>query len=80
MPKILCECDEIINLSGIPSPNILNMISDKEYDEFTGLIDAEKLYIKMKTIVKCPKCKRLYFFSNGIESPAEIYTFEKSRD
>ncbi|ASS48068.1 MAG: hypothetical protein A3D31_00735 [Candidatus Fluviicola riflensis] len=80
MPKILCECDEVIRLHDIPSPNVLMMISDEEYDEFSGLIDAEELYMRMKMIVKCPSCKRLYFFSKGIESPAEIYTFERLRE
>jgi len=76
MPKILCKCDEIINLGDIPSPNILKVISDEEYDNFSGLIDSEDLYMQMKIIVKCPNCERLHIFWNGFDSAPVIYLID----
>jgi hypothetical protein len=76
MPKVLCVCNTVISLSDIPSPNIIKMISDEEYDNYSGLIDAEELYLKMKIIVKCPSCDRLHIYWDGFDKGATIYTKE----
>lgn len=76
MPKLKCECGEIINLSEIPSKNQYMFISDIEYDSFSGMIDAEDLYLKMKIFVQCPICFRIHMFWNGFNKKPEIFKRE----
>ncbi|MBN1121590.1 MAG: hypothetical protein JXJ17_10960 [Anaerolineae bacterium] len=73
MPKFGCSCGEILNLSGIPAANQWLCISDVDYDNFTGKIDAEKLYLSFVPMLRCPKCDTLWFFWNGFGEPAKAY-------
>lgn len=76
MPKIKCKCGEVIGLGEIPSPNQSLIISDVEFDNFQGMVDAEEIYRKMKIVVHCKKCKRLYVFWNGFDSEPDVYVKE----
>lgn len=76
MPRLKCECSKVINLSGVPSRDQYLLISDKEYDSYSGLIDAEMLYSKMTIVVKCPLCSRLYIYNDGFNSPPAVYCLE----
>lgn len=76
MPKVDCKCNTIIWLGEIPSQNQWSMISDVEYDQFQGQIDAEVLYSKMNIFVKCPVCGRLHVFWDGFDKPQTIYKKE----
>lgn len=76
MSKIFCKCGEMIDLSGIPSSNQYLMISDVDFDCFQGNVDAEYLYSKMDIVVKCPSCKRLHMFNEGIDKTPLIYLLE----
>ncbi|GAB3939874.1 hypothetical protein GCM10028805_00800 [Spirosoma harenae] len=78
MPKFSCKCSHIIPIGEIPTPDQWNMISDIEYDSFAGSIDSEQLYSKMKVVLKCPVCGRLYVFWNGWQADPTCY--EKSLD
>ncbi|NRT13762.1 phage FluMu protein Com [Flavobacterium sp. 28A] len=76
MPKIICEkCNEIINLSEIPSKNQWMIISDIHLDECweNDNINSDKLYSKMEIMVKCPNCQTLHVFWNGFEKKPQIY-------
>ena len=77
MPKVICICCEIINLSDIPSSNQLLMIEDVKYDKYFDSINAEELYKEMTLVVRCPNCKRLYIYVNGFENQPLIYSLEK---
>jgi len=77
MPKLRCNCDFIIPLGEIPSPNQYLIISDMEYDKFEGQVDAEAVYNVMKLVVKCPNCSRLHIFWNGFENPQSVYQLEE---
>lgn len=76
MPKMKCICGNIIKLNDIPNPNELLMISETDYDKYDGFIDSEKLYMEMKTVVKCDNCYRLYIYENGIDEDPIIYQLE----
>lgn len=78
MPKIICLCSEVINLSDIPSPNQLLMIEDKKYDQYFSYSDPEKLYSEMILVVRCQKCKRLYIYENGFNQNPIIYQLEQN--
>ena len=72
MPKIVCSCQNILSYSEIPCRIEYKFISDYDYDEYQGMIDAEKLYLHMKSFLKCPKCGCLWIFWNGYKnSPTE---------
>ncbi|WP_088044605.1 hypothetical protein [Bacillus sp. EAC] len=68
MPKILCDCGEILRYGDIPCKIEYNFISDEEYDNYQGQIDAEELYLNMKSFLKCPKCNMLWVYWNGFGS------------
>ena len=76
MPAILCKCWERISYWKIPNPDELLVISDVEYDSFSGKIDSEELYKQMKSMIKCQKCNRLIYFENGFNKPPIIYKLE----
>ena len=77
MPKVVCLCKEVINLSDIPSPHQLLMIEDIKYDKYFDSVNAEKLYKEMTLIVRCSNCKRLYIYENGFGNEPLIYNLEK---
>lgn len=77
MPSIKCSCNQRINLGSIPNKDEWLLISDIQYDEFSGTIDAEKLYQRMKPLIKCPNCARLLIFWNGFNESYTTYAEEK---
>lgn len=76
MPKVVCLCKEVINLSDIPSSNQLLLIEDVKYEKYFESIDAEKLYMEMNLVVRCPNCKRLYVYENGFGNDPLIYSLD----
>ncbi|UUC45194.1 hypothetical protein [Flavobacterium cerinum] len=77
MPKIKCNCGNIIGLGGIPDPNQYLVISDVEYDHFSGMVDAEAIYMKMKIIIECKSCKRLHIFWDGFDKESTTYSLQE---
>lgn len=80
MPNLPCKCGHVIGLGEIPNPNEWNMISDVEYDRFSGKIDAEELYRLMKSFLVCANCQRLWIYWKGFEHPPVSYILETSGD
>jgi len=79
MPKFLCECGEALSYSEIPCKIEYKFISDVDYDQFQGEINAEDLYIQMKSFIECQNCKRLWVFWNGYqERPTQYIPMNKS--
>jgi hypothetical protein len=77
VPKLLCECNSIIDYGIIPAKDEWLLISDVEFDQFSGLIDTELLYRNFKPMLKCPVCGRLHIFWDGFQHSPQIYTPEK---
>ncbi len=78
MAGFRCTCSEVIKTNLIPNPNEWLIISDNEFDSYQGVIDAESLYTKMKSMIVCGKCGRLWVFWNGFsESPVEYLKASK---
>ncbi|MEA5404416.1 hypothetical protein VB776_15895 [Arcicella sp. DC2W] len=78
MPKIKCNCGNIIGLGDIPSPNQWLVIADEEYDQLfnSELVSPDAVYSEMKIVVECKKCKRLMFYLNGFDEMPIIYSRE----
>jgi hypothetical protein len=73
MPKMLCACGSEIHFGGIPCPDEWLFISDTEFDSFSGAVDAEEVYARMRHFLKCPSCSRLWIYWDGFENPPEEY-------
>ena len=76
MPKMKCKCEEQIVFGNIPDENTYLYISDVKYDNYTGEVDSEKLFLDMNISVLCPKCKRLWIFKKGDNVPIEYLRIE----
>lgn len=73
MPKIRCNCDNIISYSQVPNPNEWLMISDVEYDSYDSGTSLGELYGNMKSILKCDTCGGLWIYWNGFDNEPTFY-------
>lgn len=78
MPSFLCRCGKQLRYGEIPNPIEWLLISDVEYDDFTGMVDAETIYKKMRSMMVCPNCSRLWIFWRGFGESPISYCEEKS--
>ena len=76
MPSIFCSCGTLLDYGLIPSPIEWLAISDVEYDSYVGSIDSDDLYKKMRSILKCPSCGRLWVFWGGFSEKPSVYAPE----
>jgi hypothetical protein len=62
MAKWICVCGTTIRSSGdIPNPMQWMLLSDQDLDGFTGLVQAEDVYMRMTIAFRCPRCDRCTF-------------------
>ena len=73
MPKLQCICGDQVNLGDIPNKNEWLIVSDEDYDQFEGAVDAESLYVAMKSMIVCPSCSRLWVFWDGKDAEPRAY-------
>lgn len=73
MPKLMCKCGNCIPQGGIPNKDEFLFISDVEYDNFAGEVDAELLYLQMKSLFLCERCKRIWVYWNGFDNEPVPY-------
>jgi len=71
MPKILCQCGQILSYGDIPSPIEWRLISDVKFEQFVGAVDADEVYRATDTVLRCPQCDRLWVFWDGASVPVE---------
>jgi hypothetical protein len=77
MAKWLCACGVTIQSSGtIPNESQWLLMSDQEFEAFTGLVQAEDVYTNMTVAFKCPTCGRLHIFWQGLENDPVVYAPE----
>ncbi len=81
MPKILCRCENLIDLTPIPCPDGFEMISE---DEMNSLYSApsgaaedfiERFRRVSQQVYKCPYCGRLLVFWNK-DQKATFYNLD----
>lgn len=77
MPKRICECGYCFRLGEIPGRDQWLVISDEVYDQFSGHVDAEEIYKKMRIMLRCPVCGRISIFWDGFGGAALVYRLEK---
>ena len=71
MPKLACKCGEVLSYGAIPCPIEWRMLSDTKFDTFVGSVDAEAVYRASDTLLRCPRCGRLWVFWEGSGTPSE---------
>ncbi|MEP7055893.1 MAG: hypothetical protein ABI912_11660 [Actinomycetota bacterium] len=55
MAKFLCVCGYSLSTSGlIPDPDEWRCLSDADFDAFSGLVNAEDLYLQSTIMYRCP--------------------------
>jgi len=79
--KWLCPCGATVQSSGaIPNPSEWLLISDSDFDAFSGTVEAEDVYKEMTHAFRCAACHRLHVFWSGLELEATIYAVEGASD
>ncbi|RZK33973.1 MAG: hypothetical protein EOO61_14365 [Hymenobacter sp.] len=73
MPSFFCKCGERILDGRIPQPTEWLLMSDVEYGTYSGMVDAEQLYLAMKSMLLCPQCGRVWIFWNGYQQLPTCY-------
>ncbi|HLO87733.1 MAG TPA: hypothetical protein VK203_22380 [Nostocaceae cyanobacterium] len=76
MPGIKCKCGNVIKTGEIPNPNEWLIISDVDYDLYSGSINSEELYKEMKSMLICNKCSRLWIYWEGSEKEPVAYIID----
>ncbi|UXM95343.1 hypothetical protein N5853_01445 [Bartonella sp. HY329] len=77
MPKIICECGEILRYSLIPNPIEWLTIDKSQFCNFWYKDLKDELYIAFKSLLHCNNCGRLSFFCDGFQKEPHIYSIEK---
>lgn len=81
MAKFRCVCGQMISTSGpIPNPHEWRVLSDTDFDAFTGPVDAEKIYRASRCLYRCPDCGHLWIFWDGFDRPPHLYRPEPLPD
>ena len=66
MGKFSCHCGDLVRVSGaIPNPQEWKILSDVDFDAFSGQVDAEALYLACRSMMRCPTCDRLWVYWDG---------------
>jgi hypothetical protein len=73
MPGLDCSCGNRIPYGDIPCQDEWLIISDADFDSFSGQVDTEELYRAMKSILRCPVCGHLWVFWNGYQDVAQEF-------
>jgi hypothetical protein len=70
----LCVCGTTIGISGdIPNTTQWLCTSDRDFDAFTGLVDAQDVYLNATLMFRCPVSDHLWFFWAGLDEPPTLY-------
>lgn len=62
-----------IEVVDIPCKIEYKFILDNDFDRYNGLIEAEDLYLKMRSFIKGPDYRRLWVFWKGFDDEPSEY-------
>jgi hypothetical protein len=75
MAKFQCVCGYMISTSGeIPHPYQWELVSDVDFDGFSGLVDADQIYMKATVMFRCPSCDHLWVYWDGMDQAPSLYS------
>lgn len=74
MAGLMCTCGYLIDYGSVPCPYEWEIVSQKDWFEWNDSgQDGFALQKRMKVLLECPNCGRLWFFRNGFSHPPELY-------
>ncbi len=74
MAKFVCVCGTEIRTSGdIPNENEWKLFSDVEFDQYSGQVDVEKLYLAGTIAFRCPVSDHLWIYWDGFDKTPQLY-------
>lgn len=74
MAKFVCVCGTVIRTSGnIPNENEWKLLSDVDFDKYSGLVDAEELYRAGTIAFRCPISGHLWIYWDGFDKTPQLY-------
>lgn len=75
MAKFKCLCGQTIETSGlIPNPHEWRIISDIDFDAFSGLVQADDLYRSSAIMYRCPKSDHIWIYWHGLDDEPTAYS------
>lgn len=78
MARMTCKCG--VELSNHASPNDIELVvyTDQEWEKICDCESIQPWMIPSPRyeVWRCPKCKRVYVYEDGNESPVMIYQLE----
>ncbi|WP_164478511.1 hypothetical protein [Mycolicibacterium stellerae] len=67
-------CGTEIRTSGdIPNENEWKLFSDVEFDQYSGQVDVEKLYLAGTIAFRCPVSDHLWIYWDGFDKTPQLY-------
>jgi hypothetical protein len=73
--KFRCVCGETIRTSGdIPNRIEWHLLSDVDFDEFHGEVEAEEVYLATTLMYRCPASDHLWVYWDGINEEPTLYS------
>ncbi len=79
MAKMTCKCGALLSNSESPNDIQLRVYSDKEWDKILSddIIEFSKFPLPKYDVWKCPECKRIYVFEDGLNVYKRVYKVEE---
>jgi hypothetical protein len=74
MAKFVCVCGTIIRTSGdVPNRNEWKLLSDVDFDRYSGRVDVEELYLAGTIAFRCPVSDHLWIYWDGFDKAPQLY-------
>ena len=74
MAKFVCVCGTTITTSGeIPNRTQWNLISDVDFDSYSGEVNAEDVYRAATIAFRCPVSDHLWIYWDGFDKAPQLY-------
>ncbi len=79
MARINCKCGNVLSNSKTPNDVELRVYTDREWDKIMNVdsIVPWKIPLPQKDVWYCNKCKRIYVFDDGLQTPKFVYKVEE---
>lgn len=80
MARFICTCGQLLSNSLAPNDVQLRVYTDKEWDNILQkeCINTWEIPLPVYDVWKCTKCKRLYVFEEGSDTPVYVYVLENN--
>lgn len=74
MPSLACTCGETLRYGEIPCQLEWLLFPDTHFDTLPPTVETEALYQQASSLLRCPRCDRLWVFWQGFDAPPLSYS------